>query len=163
MRKPRNGERGFTLIELMVLLAVSGILAVVAIGGYVVSSRPSRLLQEGPIGGGVRTIGQPYDPYMDEAALPTEQTPAPSPAASMAPSWVDVNRLPFDPENITWHFPSPSPRPTETSAPQTTVPRATKSPSSSPTTSGATSTPVPTQETVPPGVEPPHVGPPDSG
>ena len=52
MRKPRNGEHGFTLIELMVILAVLGVVAAIAISGYVYV-RPRSQLTEGPIGGGV--------------------------------------------------------------------------------------------------------------
>ena len=161
MQKSRNGAEGFTLIELMVLLALVGIVAAIAISGYrCVRSRS--FLTEGPIGGGVRSFSNSYDGNVDLAA--SEQTPTPSPGASGSRSWVNLFELPWDSSCIRWHFPSPSPEPTETPVPPTTTPRATKRPASSPNTGGVPKTSVPTQETAPtPGVEPPSQGPPDTG
>lgn len=81
MHKPRNGEGGFTLIELMVILAFAGLLAALAAAAFILP-RPKG--SSGP--GGVKTINYPFDADYDTFAVPKASvTITPSPDVTETP------------------------------------------------------------------------------
>lgn len=141
--KPQNGEHGFTLIELMVMLAVAVILAAVA-GTAFILLRPKASSEPG----GIKTFGEPGIDVYDALAVP-EASVTPPPSSDVTETHVPQTTINRSTDDVATFRGLSSPSPSV-------------KPSSSPNTGGAIRTPVPSQETVSP-VEPPHFGPPDSG
>ncbi|MDD4273986.1 MAG: prepilin-type N-terminal cleavage/methylation domain-containing protein [Desulfobacter postgatei] len=70
----RNNQKGFTLIELMIVVAIIGILAAIAIPNFLTYQLKSKTAEAKTNLGGIRTGEEAYnaehDTYLDASALP---------------------------------------------------------------------------------------------
>lgn len=87
-RKPWNGERGFTLIELMVIVVVIGILASITISLYL---RWRSKTTGADVTGGIRTHVDPFDAGYDQFTFPS---PKPSFSPTLSPDTLPAFKTP---------------------------------------------------------------------
>ena len=105
LRKSMKGQKGFTLIELMIVVAIIGILAAIAIPNFVNYQRRAKTSEARTNLGAIRTSQEAYastaDVYMD-----CTQNPAGGPTASKqawtggVAGWTDIG---FEPKGSIYY------------------------------------------------------------
>ncbi|MDY7033105.1 MAG: prepilin-type N-terminal cleavage/methylation domain-containing protein [Thermodesulfobacteriota bacterium] len=102
MRKSMKGEKGFTLIELMIVVAIIGILAAIAIPNFVNYQRRAKTSEARTNLGAIRTSEEAYastaDTYLacaaNPAAIPGVNKATWDSAGGETVGWVDIGYEP---------------------------------------------------------------------
>ena len=86
----RNNQKGFTLIELMIVVAIIGILAAIAIPNFMQYQLKAKTAEAKSNLGGIRTAQEAYKAENDVYILCGEYPPLRGAAGSTKVTWVDT-------------------------------------------------------------------------